>query len=105
MRLRIENLVESGSEGIAGYNTRVIAIREDGQEFDISPMVRAADVRLHVGEPVTATLECFVTEVETRAELEAAFIRELKPKKIPFFRRVRDISGFGSQLWKEYVLR
>jgi len=87
-----------GKQIALGHNTTVFVIveHEDGEldELDISTVVRAADVRLHLGEPVTAKLEVFVTGLEARAAIEEILLRELKPRR-GLWRRLRDVSTFG----------
>lgn len=105
MKIRVEHLPEGGSKFIAGSHVRVIAIRDDGEEFDISNMVRAVDVRMHVGEIVTASMDVFVTEVETRAEIENLMVRDFRPRKLSLWKRLRDVTTFNHFGVREYVRR
>lgn len=109
-RIYIEN-VGAAAKVVAGHETRVFLVvdgepDEEGtvaeERIDISSLCRAADVRLHVGEAVTAKLEVFVTGIETRAELEDLLLRHVKPRR-RWKRRLADITTLGSRLYSEYV--
>ncbi len=99
----IEN-TESRGKHVA-MNTKVFVLRENenGEEekIDISTIVRAVDVRLHVGEVVTAKLDCFITGFSGRAEIEGLFLKEIKPRSR--WRRLVDATSFGSKGWREYA--
>lgn len=109
-RIYIENR-STAPKVIAGSQTNVYLIL-DGEpderglpteeRIDISNLVRSADVRLHVGEPIMANLEVFITGIETRAQIEDLLLREVKPRG-GWRRRLRDITTFGSRLYSEYV--
>ena len=91
-------------------DTRVyVRLRDDAgevkDEIEISNLVRAADVRMHLGEAVTAKLEIFLTGVETRADVEQILVREFAPR-LPWWRKkLRDVSGFTRSGAREYVWR
>ena len=87
---------------IAGHETQVHLLVEDadGTEewVDLSAFVRAADIRLHVGDVVTARLEVFVTGIDSRAHIERVAVKELgiPPKwRRMLRRRLREITTFG----------
>ena len=93
----MELYIEQGGDGrkkIAGYDTFVYVVDDDGNKTDISNMVRNADVRLHIGEVVTAKLEVFVTGFKGNAELEELMLKEIKPRRW-WTRKWRDVTSFG----------
>jgi hypothetical protein len=91
----------TGKQIAMSKNTQVFVVREDEdgtvEEIDISMVVRAVDAHLHVGEIVTARLDCFLTGIETRAEIESLIVRDLRPRKPSIWRRFRDVTTFGSR--------
>jgi len=103
--LFIENTATRGKV-IAGAYTQVYLLREDedGNEerIDISSLVRGADVRLHVGEPVTARLDCFITGLAARTEAEEILLTTFKPRKRSLWRKFRDVTTLGNEQ-QEYV--
>ena len=106
-RLYVEHLPQ-GPKSIAGSATRVYLRLENedgspGEKVDISSLVRAADVRLHNGEVATVNLECFITGLEGRVHLEKLLLKEIKPRRGGWWRRIIDVSTFNAGGWKEYV--
>jgi hypothetical protein len=93
MRLYIEQGGEAAKK-IAGRDTYIYVVDDEGNKTDISGMVRGVDVRLHVGEVVTAKLDVFVTGFEGEAELEDLFLKEIRPRNW-WRRKWRDVTTLG----------
>ena len=78
---------------------------EDGSEHvtDISPYVRAADIRLHVGEVATAKLEVFVSNVQVDAAVSE--IATIRVDRGSWWRRKKDliVTCFDPTGAKHYV--
>jgi hypothetical protein len=102
---------EAKGKQIAGLHTKIYLLREDDagheERIDISSSVRAVDVQLHAGEPITAKLECFITGIAGRANVETLILNELKRPMKRWWRRDRDahieVTSLGSQGWKQYI--
>lgn len=101
----IEN-TEARGKNVA-LHTKVYLLRWDDhgneEKIDISSLVRAADVRLHIGEVVTAKLDVYITGFESRASLETLLIKELDVPRKGWRRRLREVTTFGSGGQREYA--
>ena len=105
MKLYIEH-GNSSPKSLAGFDTYVYVVDDDGRKTDISTMVRAADVRLHMGSVVTANLEVFVTGIKSRADLEKLIVREIKSRKRwqRWLRKPREITAFAHRNGSRWFL-
>jgi hypothetical protein len=62
-------------------DAKIFYVQDDGSEVDISRCVTGVDVRLHVGEASTATLNVILVDVDAQAELNDVVIKHLKPHR------------------------
>ncbi|HET6638592.1 MAG TPA: hypothetical protein VFH82_07420 [Gemmatimonadota bacterium] len=95
---------DEGSGKHLATNTHVYLVVEDDEgnesEVDISNLVRRVSTDIRIGEPLTATLECFIAGFESRAQAETILLKHI-PRRRWWHRRLRDVSTFNVRGVKE----
>lgn len=95
--VRIEN------DSVMAHFTRVVHIADDGTETDISSVCQDIKLHLHVGDANRATVQLIKVQADVLSELSEVAVKELRRAKVPWLRRIRDVTTFNRDGCIRYV--